>query len=155
MAIFSNLRANSLDDIAHVIQLAIAPVFLLTAVGTLLSVLTNRLGRAVDRRRALERMLDSGRAGADEARAEAELLLVARRVTLIYQAIVLAVFCALFICLLIALAFVDAFLATNLARGLGVLFVLAMFALIGSLLMFLREIFLAVSTATREAHKAR
>lgn len=155
MAIFSNLRANSLDDISHVIQLAIAPVFLLTAVGTLLSVLTNRLGRAVDRRRALERMLENGRGGTDAARAEAELILVGRRVTLIYQAIVLAVFCALFICLLIALAFVDAFLATNLARGLGVLFVLAMFALIGSLLMFLREIFLAVSTATRESHKVQ
>lgn len=146
MAFFSKLPANSLDDIAHVIQLAVAPVFLLTAVGTLLMVLTNRLGRAVDRRRILERELGDGASGASGERARAELLLIARRVALIYRAIVLAVFCALFICLLIGLAFVDAFLATNLARGLGVLFVLAMLALIGALTMFLREIFIAVAT---------
>lgn len=149
MPIFSNLPANNLDEISHVIQLAVAPVFLLTAVGTLLVVLTNRLGRSVDRRRVLERFLVDGAAGSDAQHAETELVLVGRRVIMIYKAIVLAVFCALFICILIALAFVDAFLASNLARGLGVLFVLAMIALIGSLVMFLREIFLAVSTATR------
>lgn len=154
MPIFSRLPANNLDEISHVIQVAVAPVFLLTAVGTLLVVLTNRLGRAVDRRRVLEAILDESATGSDTERAETELVLVGRRVVLIYKAIVLAVFCALFICSLIALAFVDAFLASNLARGLGVLFVLAMIALIGSLIMFLREIFLAVSIATR-ASRAR
>ncbi len=154
MPIFSKLPANNLDEISHVIQVAVAPVFLLTAVGTLLVVLTNRLGRSVDRRRALERFLEEGATGNDAERAETELVLVGRRVIMIYKAIVLAVFCALFICILIALAFVDAFLASNLARGLGLLFVLAMIALIGSLTMFLREIFLAVSTATR-ASRAR
>jgi Protein of unknown function (DUF2721) len=44
-------------------------------------------------------------------------------------------------------AFVDAFLAVNLAKPMGVLFVLAMFALIASLGAFLREIFLAVNSA--------
>lgn len=146
MAFFSKLPANNLDAIAHVIQLAVAPVFLLTAVGTLLMVLTNRLGRAVDRRRVLERELANGASGTTSARARVELALIARRVKHIYRAIVMAVFCALFICLLIGLAFVDAFLATNLARGLGVLFVLAMLALITALIMFLREIFIAVAT---------
>ena len=64
-------------------------------------------------------------------------------------AIVLAVACALFICLLIAVAFVDAFLAANLAKLIAALFVLAMLALIGSLGVFLREIFLAVNSARR------
>jgi len=48
---------SSVGDIAHVIQLAIAPVFLLTGVGTLLAVLSNRLGRAVDRGRVVEKLL--------------------------------------------------------------------------------------------------
>jgi Protein of unknown function (DUF2721) len=138
---------DSLDDIAHVIQLAIAPVFLLTAVGTLLSVLTNRLGRAVDRRRVLERLIETGAAEPGVARATAELAWIARRVGLIYRAITLAVLCALLICLVIATAFVDAFLAINLARLLGAMFIFAMVALIGSLLMFLREIFIAVNTS--------
>ena len=133
-----------IDDIAHVIQLAVAPVFLLTAVGTVLAVLTNRLGRSVDRRRVLAAYLLTADAPlAAEARAELEL--VERRVHLIYGAIVSAVLCAIFVCLLIATAFAGAFVASDLSRSLGVLFVMAMGALIASLSVFLREIFLAVS----------
>jgi uncharacterized protein DUF2721 len=139
---------SSVGDIAHVIQLAIAPVFLLTGVGTLLAVLSNRLGRAVDRSRVVEKLLP-GLAEDALARAHEELLLLSRRTQLIYAAIVLAVGCALFVCLLIAVAFVDAFLAVNLAQTIGALFVLAMLALIGCLIVFLREIFLAVTSARR------
>ena len=135
-----------IDDVTHVIQLAVAPVFLLTAVGTLLAVLTNRLGRAVDRARVLERrLIDSSEPAGERTDAHAELRVIARRIRLIYPAIALAVLCALLICLLIVVAFVDAFLAMNLSRVLGALFVAAMLALIASLLVFLREIFLAVN----------
>jgi len=44
--------------IAHVIQLSIAPVFLISGVATFLSVLTNRLARIVDRARVLESKFD-------------------------------------------------------------------------------------------------
>ena len=103
---------------------------------------------AVDRSRVLENTLASM---ADHAAmlGRDELGLLAKRIGLIYTAIVLAVLAALFICLLIALAFVDAFIAVNLARVLGALFVLAMLALICCLLVFLREIFLAVTSARR------
>lgn len=137
---------SSLDDISHVIQLAVAPVFLLTAVGTLLNVLTSRLGRAIDRRRVLQK-LSPGEDGDAFGVGQVELALITQRVRLIYRSIVLAVLCALFICLVIAVAFIDAFVSANLARVLGALFVLAMVALIGALLMFLREIFLAVTGA--------
>ena len=43
--------------IAHAIQLAVAPVFLLTGVASILSVLTNRLSRIIDRSRFLHRNL--------------------------------------------------------------------------------------------------
>lgn len=96
-----------LGDIEHVIQLAIAPVFLLTAVGTLLGVLANRLGRAVDRRRVLTTVLPQ--LGAELAvLARRELDFEHRRIRLVYVAISLAVMCALLICMLIALAFIDA-----------------------------------------------
>jgi hypothetical protein len=137
---------STLGDIAHVIQLAVAPVFLLTGVGTLLAVLSSRLGRAEDRSRALDVRLPD-LAGEALARAQDDLIVAARRIRLIYAAIVLDVACALFICILIAVAFVDAFLAVNLAKLMGALFVLAMLALIASLVAFLREIFLAVSNA--------
>ena len=139
------LATAPLGDISHAISIAIAPVFLLTAVGTLLSVLTNRLGRAVDRRRVLANPLEALEGEVARLAAE-ELRYIERRVHWIYVAISLAVLCALFICVLIALAFVDPFLRVELAKGVAILFILAMLALIGSLSAFLREIFLGVST---------
>ena len=50
---------NQVDEMAHIIQLSIAPVFLLTGMGTLLSVLSGRLARIIDRARALEQRLES------------------------------------------------------------------------------------------------
>jgi hypothetical protein len=133
-------------DIARIIQLAVAPVFLLTAIGTILSALNNRLGRIVDRRRVL---LDRLRTppGEDTARVTEdleELSLLAQRIRLIYHAIMLSVLCALLVCLLVAGAFLGVFITADIAKVVGTLFILAMFALIGSLGMFLREIFLAV-----------
>jgi len=137
--------APVLGDIAHVIQLAIAPVFLLTAVGAILNVLVNRLGRSVDRRRTLVAALPQ-LDGTLTQSARGELTYVARRVKLIYGAILLAVLCALLICLLIGIAFMDALVASDLSQLVAVLFVLAMVALTGSLALFLREIYLGVST---------
>ncbi|HYL24782.1 MAG TPA: DUF2721 domain-containing protein [Burkholderiales bacterium] len=134
-----------LGDVAHVIQLAIAPVFLLTAVGTLLNVLTNRLGRTVDRRRVLVAALPQLDA-AEADRARAELSCNERRTRLTYVSISLAVLSALLICLLIAIAFVDALVTIDLGQLVVILFVLALLALIGSLTAFLREIFLGVNT---------
>jgi hypothetical protein len=134
-----------LGDVAHVIQLAIAPVFLLTAVGTFLNVLVNRLGRAVDRRGVLVARLP-GLEAAMLTSANGELGYLERRVRLIYTAIALSVLCALLICLLIAAAFVDAIVRFDFTNIIAVFFVLAMLALIGALGAFLREIFLGVNT---------
>ena len=134
-----------LDDISHIIQLAIAPVFLLTAVCTLLNVLTNRLGRSVDRRRLLVARLPQLDV-ATCASANGELAYLERRVKLIYAAISLAVLCALLICVMIAFTFVNAFIHYNFAKMIATFFVLAMVALIGALGSFLREIFLGVNT---------
>ena len=133
------------------IQLAIAPVFLLTAVGTMLNVLVNRLSRAVDRRRVLVKSLpalDPVLAG----EVHRELDYVQRRVRLIYTAIFLAVATALLICLLIALAFLDSLIAADLSQTIAVLFMLAMLALIGSLGLFMREVYLGVNTVPSSTH---
>ena len=134
-----------LGDVTHVIQLAIAPVFLLTAIGTLLNVLAGRLGRAVDRRRNLAASLPQLDA-AVAASAKGEFEYVQRRVRLIYTAILLAVGAAFLICLLIAMAFLDALIAADLSQLIAILFMLAMLALIGSLALFMREIYLGVNT---------
>ena len=136
---------TALSDIGHVIQLAIAPVFLLTAVGTILGVLTNRLGRAVDRRRVLYAEIPNLTDETAKLAAE-ELDFEKRRIGLVYIAITLAVICALLVCMLIAIAFIDAFVVLDLGKVVATLFILAVVALTGSLTVFLREIFLAVNS---------
>jgi hypothetical protein len=132
-------------EIAGVIQLAIAPVFLLTAIGTVIAALNIRLGRAVDRRRELEGRL-SAMEPVEVPLAREELAVIARRIRFVYFAILSAVISGLFVCLLIAGAFLGAFVRTDLSYTIGAMFVFAVLALIACLLLFLREIFLAVST---------
>lgn len=140
------MNPDHVTDVARLIQLAIAPVFLLTAVGTMIGVLSTRLGRAVDRSRTLEDRLRQMQPEGQRVVRE-ELNLLSRRVRLVYGSIVLAVICALFVGLLIAVAFVDAFINVDLSKFIGLLFIGAMVAFIFSLLVFLREIFLAVTNA--------
>lgn len=134
-----------LSDIGHVIQLAIAPVFLLTAIATILNVLAGRLGRAVDRRRVLAAALlkiDGEIAGL----AKEELSYEIRRIKLIYIAISMAVLAALLVAALISLAFIDPFVHLEFTKLIAVLFILAMVALVASLAILLREIFYAVNS---------
>jgi hypothetical protein len=138
--------APSHTDISQLIQLAIAPVFMLTAVGTILGVLSNRLGRVVDRIRALEEGVPQKTSEQGDV-VQGELGVLVRRMRLVYVAIALAVFCALFVGLLIAAAFIDAFLTVDLRQEVGGLFIAAMLAFICSLCVFLREIYLAVTSA--------
>lgn len=139
-------------DIARIIQLAVAPVFLLTAIGTILSSLNNRLARIVDRRRVLEdrarKLIGEGTEAAQDD--VEELALLARRIRLIYHAIMFAVIAGLLICLLVATAFMGVFISIDLARVVSTLFILSMFALIGSLALLLREIFLAVKVGRHD-----
>lgn len=130
----------AIPGVAHVIQQAVAPVFLLTGVGALLNVLTNRLGRIVDRKRVLLR-----EGGADH---DAELSVLARRSRLIHHAISGCTLCALLVCVVISVLFIGSELAADPSRLIALLFIAAMFCLIAGLLCFLREIALAITGTT-------
>jgi len=138
-----------ISDIGHVIQLAIAPVFLLTGVCTMLMVLTNRLARIIDRTRTLEDRLD---AGPNEMHMD-ELDVLYRRWHLINFAITLSTACGLLICLVIGLLFLGDTTNLPLDRYIAALFVSAMVALIGSFVYLLREIFVASTTLRSRRHK--
>jgi Protein of unknown function (DUF2721) len=143
---------SHITDITHVIQLAVAPVFLLTAIGTLITAMNNRLGRIIDRRRILRERMDADAQQKSAGRRrglEAELELLQRRSKLIYASMLAAGLGALLVCLVVAGAFVGALFSVDLSRMVAVFFILAMFAVIGSLSLFLREVFLAVSWSAR------
>jgi hypothetical protein len=131
--------------LAHVIQLAIAPVFLLTGVGSLLAVMANRLGRIIDRARFVERSWSVFNATQRED-AKLEFSGLALRATLTSKAINFCAFAALLVCALIAALFVDAFIGVSLKWLVGGLFVVAMCSLSGGIICFLREVHIAMRT---------
>jgi hypothetical protein len=140
-------------EIAHVIQLAVAPVFLLAGIGTIMGSLMNRLARIIDRARALE--AEVARLGVppeEPVRHEAQTL--RRRARWVQAAIALLVTCALLVTLMISVAFLGAFITVNLNRVVAVMFVVAMFAFSAGLLAFLREIWLAMATFRIDIERA-
>jgi hypothetical protein len=138
-----------ISDIGHIIQLSIAPVFLLTGVATKLGVLTNRLGRIIDRTRVLE---DRLRSGANAEYTE-ELEHLYTRSHLINYAITSSTACGLLICLVIAMLFLSDTTNIPLDQAIAASFVLAMIALVSSFVNLLREIFIA-ARHMRERHNA-
>lgn len=132
--------------LARTIEISIAPVFLLSAVGVFLGVLTNRLSRIVDRRRSLE--ADAERGGREEELREERRILEQRR-HLIALAITACTYSALLIAGVIAALFVGAVVRLDLASLIALAFVAAMGALIVGLTNFLREVRLALRWVRR------
>ena len=137
--------ADSTPVIAHAIQLAIAPVFLLTGIAALLGVMANRLARIIDRARYYEQTWKQMDEGARTA-ARGELANLERRRHLASWAINFCTSAALLVCVMVATLFIDAFLSANLRWLVGALFVVSMLVLIGGLAAFLREVYLATHT---------
>jgi hypothetical protein len=128
-----------ITDVARGIQLAVAPVFLLSGVGVTLTVLTNRLARIIDRARSLEAMVPTA---VDSAAAtlRTELRALSRRARLVNRAITLSTTCALLICLVIVTLFTGVALGRDFSLPIVVLFIAALSAFIGGLVAFLLEI---------------
>ena len=129
------------SDISQLISIAVAPVFLITGIGSLLNVLGNRLARIVDRARILSLKKSEGRASVRDVK---ELQVHVQRMNLAGWSIGLCVTSALLICSLVAILFLGGLLHFDPYEIIGVLFVLAMICLIVGLLLFLLEIRLAI-----------
>ena len=143
-------KQESMESLSHitslgqVIQLAVAPVFLLTGVAGILNVLASRIGRIIDRARPMEERLAN--ADADTARdLQERLRVLSRRATFINRAIGLCVMSGLLISLVVAALFVSSSLRLDLALPISITFVVALFSLAVSLVYFLREVFLATT----------
>ncbi len=143
------ISAN-VSTIAGAIQLAVAPVFLLSGIGALLAVMANRLSRVVDRFRVLsetENMLHF------EKDREMDVLL--QRSRWVHWAISLSAISELLICIVVAALFIGSELKSDPSRVISLLFIAAMLTLIIGLLCFLREIFLSTDTIKKTAPKNR
>lgn len=135
------------DGIAHTIQTALAPSFLLTAIAAILSLLTSRLGRTVDRARWIaEHYAPKGDAQHDYQ--VAQLRLIDKRMKYANLALILCALSAMLICIVIAGLFLGAMFSYALGQIMAMAFVIAMLLLIVGLILFLMEVRIAVE-ATR------
>ncbi|HZZ91478.1 MAG TPA: DUF2721 domain-containing protein [Usitatibacter sp.] len=133
---------TDVTQIVHAIQLSVAPVFLLTGIAALLGVMATRLARVIDRARHLEgawKLLDAR----EREDARAELHVLSERARLSSWSINACAMAALLVCLVIATLFIDAYAGTRLRGSVAALFILSMAALIGGVMCFLREVYLA------------
>jgi Protein of unknown function (DUF2721) len=133
-------------DIAHLIQVALTPIFLISAIGVTLSVLTSRLARIVDRARAMEDILRRPDHTHDGRDLHGALDVLARRARYINAAITLITVSALFIALVVVMLFVNAFLRWDLSVFIASMFILSMLSLAAALTAFLIEVRIATNT---------
>lgn len=131
-------------SIAQVIQLSVAPVFLLAGVGTILNVLVGRLVRIVDRARITEtQMKEADEATMKELRERLDVL--GRRARLISRSITLSVICAVLVPIVIVSLFTSVMLQVNLAIPIAATFIIGLISLAIGLVYFLREVFVATA----------
>jgi hypothetical protein len=139
------LTPDNFNDIAKAIQLALAPVFLLTGIAGMLNVMAGRLARIIDRGRALM----EGRVGiplGEHGALSLEQKSLDRRRHLTSVAITACTVSALLVCMVIATLFVEAMFNAPLSWLVGSLFTVAMLALVVGLAFFLLEVHLAMQS---------
>jgi len=131
--------------IAETIQLALAPVFVLVAIGNIMNLLSARLGRVVDRSRSMQER-HGQTSGIDHDMVVREIRLLDRRIVLIGRAILLLVLSGLTIGLTVVILFLGEFFQWESPQLTAGAFIIAIGLLMGALLLFLLE--------TREASAA-
>lgn len=141
-----------IESIAQVIQLSVAPVFLLAGVGQTLNVLVGRLVRIVDRARLTEEQMPDVTEH-ETAELHERLGVLAERARLISRAIALSVLCAVLVPLVIVTLFISAILKVNLAVPIAIAFIIALVSLAVGLVYFLREVFVATAALTFGTNK--
>lgn len=137
---------TAFSDIAEMIELSVAPVFLLVAIGSFLNVTTLRLGRVVDRARVLEDRIREDPDKATETVLREELIALDRRMFYANNAINLSAAAALLVAIDVALLFLSGLAKIDIAAIAAILFIFAMIGIICGLMMFLAEISVATRT---------
>jgi len=124
--------------IAQTIQLALAPVFVLVAMGNILNILSSRLGRVVDRARSLQQR-HVATSGPEHDEVVAEIRMIDQRITLITRAIRVLVLSGLAIGGTVAVLFLEELVDLKLQRVAAGTFLVAVGLLMWALILFLRE----------------
>ncbi|MBV9863496.1 MAG: DUF2721 domain-containing protein [Alphaproteobacteria bacterium] len=146
---FGWITGSSLDTVAHIIQVALTPVFLLTGLATLLNVFSTRLARVADRVEQLSKAMDA--ATGEEARfLGVQLLYLRRRSLALDTAVVLAAIGGAATCATVLTLFLGALRDETVGVLLFALFGFAVICAMGALGAFTAEMLMAGSGVRAE-----
>lgn len=134
---FSELPTSA-TQVAHTIQLSVAPIFLLAGVGAFLNVCAGRLSRIVDRARELETRILKAR-GVEHNRLVTQIRILDRRMMLVSRAIFLSVLSAMLTCAVIVLLFAGSLAGLSVGTPIAVLFIATMVSIGAGFFAFLVE----------------
>jgi len=135
--------ATDLNTVTHGIQLAVAPVFLLTAVAGMIGTVAGRLARIIDRARILEERIDTAPSSDLMESSFTELRRLQKRGRLANLSIALLTFCAIFIGLTIVALFIGETTELQIFRVATISFLSGVVCFLLALLGFLTETLLA------------
>lgn len=132
------LSTPEVSLVAHTIQLALAPVFLLAGIGAFLNVCVGRLARVIDRTRAIEAILPRA-TGAEHDRLIEEIRILDKRISVVNTAIFLTVLAAVLICAVVILLFASNLIEANLGTLIALLFIASMVSMAVGYAIFIIE----------------
>jgi hypothetical protein len=136
--------STDLSTVNHGIQLAVAPVFLLTAVSGMIGAVASRLSRIIDRARSLESRLDTGEVEQSRAiRMYTELGELRKRGWLVNGSLALLTLCAMLIGLTIMLLFLGQTAELLIPKIATMSFLAGVMCFLSALVCFLAETLLA------------
>jgi len=143
-----------LDMVAHIIQVALTPVFLLSGIATLLNVFSTRLARVADRVDQITKGLEDADAG-EVALLAVQLSHLRRRSLALDAAVLLAAFGGAATCASVLTLFVGALRDATVASVLFTTFGLAVLCTIGAIGSFTAEMLMAGSSVRSEVAAGR
>ena len=138
MSALSGLTSTEVSQVAHTIQLAVAPVFLLAGIVAFINVCASRLARVIDRARVVEqRVLQT--VGDEHDRLIDEIRVLDMRIKVVNRAILLSVVSSLLVCAVVILLFASSLLDVNLGTLIALLFIGSMLSIGGAFAIFIYE----------------
>lgn len=138
MNALSGLTSTEVSQVAHTIQLAVAPVFLLAGIVAFINVCASRLARVIDRARALERVVLET-TGEQHDRAIDEIRVLDQRIKVVNRAILLSVLSALLVCTVVILLFASSLFDVNWGTVIALLFIGSMASIGSAFAIFIHE----------------
>ncbi len=138
MSALQGLTSTEVSQVAHTIQLAVAPVFLLAGIVAFINVCASRLARVIDRARVVETLVLET-TGEEHDRAIDEIRVLDQRIRVVNRAIFLSVFSSLLVCAVVILLFASSLLDVNLGTLIALLFIGAMLSIGTAFAIFIQE----------------